>query len=251
VKPKDRQTKILEIVGRDGTASVERLSADFGVSLETIRRDLSDLASTGALHKVRGGARRIRLATEGSFEERRFDHAEAKAAIARTLADLVEPGDTLFMDTGTTTLACAEELARREGLTVITNSPLIAQRLGAASRHRVFVLGGAWHPANGETVGPLAIEQIARFQADHAVLGVAALDAEGGAMDADFDEAQIARAMITHARHVIVLAHAAKFGRRAAYRVCRLDEIDVLVSDQAPDGALAAALAGAAVETWC
>jgi DeoR/GlpR family transcriptional regulator of sugar metabolism len=112
----------------------------------------------------------------------------------------------------------------------------------------VHVVGGTWHAGNAETVGPLAIEQIGRFQADHAVLGVAALDAEAGAMDADFDEAQIARAMIDRARHLIVLAHGEKFGRRAAYRVCRLDEIDVLVSDRAPDGPLAAALAAAGVE---
>jgi DeoR/GlpR family transcriptional regulator of sugar metabolism len=248
MKPKDRQTKILEIVARNGAVEVETLARSFDVSVETIRRDLSGLASTGALHKVRGGARRIRLAVEGSFEERRFEAAEAKAAIAKTLADLVEPGETLFIDTGTTTLACAEELARRDGLTVVTNSFLIAQRMGATARHRVHVLGGAWHSGNAETVGPLAIEQIGRFQADHAVLGVAAMDAEAGAMDADFDEAQIARAMINHARHIIVLAHGEKFGRRAAYRVCRLDEIDVLVSDRAPDGHLAAALAEAGVE---
>jgi DeoR family glycerol-3-phosphate regulon repressor len=248
MKPKDRQTKILEIVARDGAASVETLAEAFDVSVETIRRDLSDLASTGALNKVRGGARRIRLATEGSFEERRFEAAAAKAAIARTLAGIVEPGDTLFMDTGTTTLACAEELARAEGLTVITNSFLIAQRLGAGGRHRVHVLGGTWHAGNAETVGPHAIEQIGRFQADHAVLGVAALDADAGAMDADFDEAQVARAMIDRARHVIVLAHGDKFGRRAAYRVCRLDEIDVLVSDREPDGPLGPALAEAGVE---
>ena len=251
VKPRDRQTKIREIVARDGAATVETLAAAFDVSVETIRRDLSDLASTGALHKVRGGARRIRLATEGSFEERRFEAAEAKAAMARTLADIVEPGDMLFMDTGTTTLACAEELAQGAGLTVVTNSFLIAQRLGASGRHRVHVLGGTWAAGNAETVGPLAVEQIGRFQADHAVLGVAAVDAEAGAMDADFDEAQVARAMIARARHVIVLAHAQKFGRRAAYRVCRLDEIDVLVSDRAPDGPLAAALADAGVEVRC
>lgn len=251
MKPKDRQTRIREIVARDGAAAVEALAEAFGVSVETIRRDLSDLASTGALHKVRGGARRIRLATEGSFEERRFEEAEAKAAIARTLAGLVEAGDTLFMDTGTTTLACAEELARRDGLTVITNSHHIAQRLGASGRHKVFVVGGTWHAGNAETVGPLAIEQIGRFQADHAVVGVAAIDAEAGAMDADFDEAQVARAMIGCARRVIVLAHRKKFGRRAAHRVCRLDEIDVLVSDGEPEGPFAAALAAAAVEVRC
>lgn len=252
MKPKDRQARILEIVGRDGAASIETLADTFQVSIETIRRDLSDLASTGALHKVRGGARRIKLATEGSFEERRFEHAEAKAAIARTLADVIEPGDTIFIDTGTTTLACAEELNRREGLTVITNSFYIAQRLGAPNgRHQVHVLGGAWHGDNAETAGPLAIEQIDRFQADHAILGIAAIDAEAGAMDADFDEAQIARAMIGRARHVIVLAHGQKFGRRAAFRVCRLDKIDMLVSNRMPDGALAAALAAAAVEIRC
>jgi DeoR family glycerol-3-phosphate regulon repressor len=248
VKPKDRRSKILEIVARDGAVAVETLAAAFEVSVETVRRDLSDLASTGALHKVRGGARRIRLATEGSFEERRFEAAEAKAAIARTLARIVEPGDTLFIDTGTTTLACAEALAPGAGLTVITNSFLVAQRMGASGRHRVHVLGGNWHSDSAETVGPLAIEQMARFQADHAVIGVAALDAEAGAMDADFDEAQVARAMIGHARNVIVLAHSGKFGRHAAYTVCRLDEIDVLVSDGEPDGPLAAALAQAEVE---
>lgn len=252
MKPKDRQVRIFEIVGRDGAASVEVLAETFDVSVETIRRDLSDLASTGALHKVRGGARRITLTTEGSFEERRFEQAGAKAAIARTLADILEAGDTIFLDTGTTTLACAEALARHDGLTIITNSFFIAQRLGAdVGRHKVYVLGGAWHASNAETVGPLAIEQIGRFQADHAVLGVAALDAEAGAMDADFDEAQIARAMIDHARHVIVLAHGEKFGRRAAFRVCRLNEIDMLVSDREPDGPLAAALAGVAIEVRC
>lgn len=252
VKPRDRQTKILEIVGRDGSVSVETLAAGFDVSVETIRRDLAALASTGALHKVRGGARRIKLATEGSFDERRFEQAEAKAAIARTLATVIEPGDTIFIDTGTTTLACAEELARRDGLTVITNSFYIAQRMGApGGRHRVYVLGGAWHGGNAESTGALALEQIERFQADHAVLGVAAIDPEAGAMDADFDEAQIARAMIGRARHVIVLAHGQKFGRRAAFRICRLDQIDMLVADRRPEGALASALAAAAVEVRC
>ncbi|MEE4120735.1 MAG: DeoR/GlpR family DNA-binding transcription regulator [Paracoccaceae bacterium] len=257
MKPRDRQDRILQIVRRDGSASVEALAETFAVSVETVRRDLHDLASTGALHKVRGGARRIRLATEGSFEERRMEQAGAKAAIARTLAAAIAPGDTIFLDTGTTTLACAEELARIDGLTVITNSFRIAQRLGgsggtsARDGARVFVLGGAWSADNAETVGPMAIEQIGRFQADHAVLGVAAIDAEAGAMDADFDEAQIAHAMIGHARHVIVLAHAEKHGRRAAFRVCRLDEIDVLVSDRQPEGHLAAALGRARVEVRC
>jgi len=248
VKPKDRQIRILEIVSRDGEAAVEDLARQFDVSLETIRRDLQELASTGALHKVRGAARRIKLHTEGSFGERMIEHADAKAEIGRRLGAIIEDGDTLFMDTGTTTLACADALAERARLTVITNSLRIALRLGdQKAGHRLFLLGGAYGADSAETVGPLAIEQIARFQADHAVITVAALDAEAGAMDADFDEAQVARAMMGHARNTVVLATAQKFGRRAAFKVCRLDEIDVLVSETRPEGRLAAALSAAGV----
>lgn len=252
MKPKDRQAIILEIVATDGEASVDALAARFDVSAETIRRDLRDLASTGALYKVQGGARRIRLSSENSFEERRFEQAEAKAAIARTLGAMIEPGEKVFLDTGTTTLACAEELAQIEGLTVVTNSFRIANRLGAGpAKTRIYAIGGAWAPDNAETVGPMAMQQIASFQADRAIVGVAALDAEAGAMDADFDEAQVAQAMIGHANQVIILAHSEKFDRRAAFRVCRLADIDVLVCDKHPGGELARALEQAGVEVWC
>ncbi|SFB73209.1 DeoR/GlpR family DNA-binding transcription regulator [Tropicimonas isoalkanivorans] len=248
MKPKDRQAKILEIVSRTGEVSVETLAGTFDISLETVRRDLESLASTGALHKVRGGARRIKLMTEGSYRERMVEHAEAKAEIGRKLCELVEDGDTIFMDTGTTTLACADALAARSGLTVITNSLHIAQRLGEQpAGHRLFLLGGAYGADNSQTVGSLTIEQAERYQADHAVLTVAALDAEAGAMDADFDEAQVARTMIEHARNAIVLANSGKFGRRAAFRVCRLDRIGVLVSERRPEGPLADALGTAGV----
>jgi DeoR family glycerol-3-phosphate regulon repressor len=131
-------------------------------------------------------------------------------------------------------LIAASALALIEGLTVITNSVRIAQVLGHAPGHRTFLLGGAYHGDNGETAGPLVIDQIARFQADHAVLGVAAIDHSVGAMNADFDEAQVARAMLAHARQSIVLANAAKLGLKAAFRICAMDEIDVLICDQPP-----------------
>jgi DeoR/GlpR family transcriptional regulator of sugar metabolism len=247
VKPKQRQNGILDVVARDGEATVEALAAAFAVSAETIRRDLAQLAQSGVLQKVHGGARRLRLHAEGSFEERLSEDASAKAIIAAKLARIVQPGDTLFMDTGTTTLFCARELATVSGLTVITNSirisDVLARGSGGAS---VFVLGGWFNADNGETLGPMALEQVARFRADHAVLSVAALDAQG-AMDADFDEAQIARAMAANATNVITVAQAAKLGRKAAYRVCALDEIDVLVCDIAPGDAFGAALDAAGV----
>lgn len=248
VKPKERQGEILALVERDGATTVDQLAAVFEVSAETIRRDLAQLAETGVLQKVHGGARRLRLQAEGSFDDRMSDQAEGKLRIAAKLRQVVEPGDTCFIDTGTTTLACAQALAQVADLTVITNSARIAHVLGRGEgRARVFLLGGSYAPDNGETVGPLAIEQIGQFRADHAVIGAAALDATGGAMDADMDEAAIARAMCAHAGNIIVVAHAEKIGRRAAHRICRLDEIDMLVCDERPPDGFCGALAAADV----
>ncbi len=249
MKPRDRQALIAEIIWQRGEMSVDALAQHFDVSAETIRRDLSQLAESGTLRKVHGGARRPRLHAEGSFQERMAENAEGKRVIAGKLAALVEPGDTLFMDTGSTTLACAEALAGTERLTVITNSVRIAEVFGAAgARSTVYLLGGAWSNDNAETVGPLVLEQVAGFQADHAVLTVAALDAAVGAMDSDFDEAQVARAMIAHARNLFVVASLSKLGRKAAFRVCPLEAIDVLVCDGPPGATFETALQAADVE---
>lgn len=249
MKPRQRQALIAEIIWQRGEMSVDALAQHFDVSAETIRRDLGQLAESGTLRKVHGGARRPRLHAEGSFQERMAENADGKRVIAGKVAALVEPGDTLFMDTGSTTLACAEALAGTERLTVITNSVRIAQVFGAAAtRGTVYLLGGAYANDNAETVGPLVLSQVADFQADHAVLGVAAIDAAVGAMDSDFDEAQVARAMIAHARSVFVVASLAKVGRRAAFRVCPLDDIDVFVCDGRPDGEFETALQAANVE---
>jgi len=249
MKPRQRQSRILEVVARDGEATVDALAVEFDVSAETIRRDLAQLATSGALQKVHGGARRLRLHAEGSFQERMSEDAAAKEIIAQKLAQVIQPGDTLFMDTGTTTLFCAEALAGVAELTVITNSIRVAQALSRGAGHaRVFLLGGDYAFDNAQTRGPIALDQIDRFHADHAVLAVAAVDPAGGASDADFDEAQVARRMIANATNVIVVAQAAKLGRKAAHRICRLDEVDMLITDMVPGDAFRAALDVAQVE---
>ncbi len=248
LKPKERQQRIRDVIAETGEMSVEALARQFDVSAETIRRDLGRLAQSGALQKVHGGARRNQLHAEGSFQERMSEQAGAKAEIARKLARMVEPGDTIFIDTGSTTLICAEALAETDDLTIITNSLRIAQVMGRTGRSRVFLLGGSFSPDNAETLGPLVIDQIGRFQADHAVLSAAAVDAKAGVTNADFDEALIARAMMDRSSHAVLVADHTKLGRKAAFRVCRLDEVDVLVCDQAPDAEFAGALALAGVE---
>jgi DeoR family glycerol-3-phosphate regulon repressor len=251
MKPHERQPQIEAIIRREGEVSVEMLAARFEVSSETIRRDLGSLAERGRVQKVHGGARRPWLVAEPSHGERSVASAAEKLQIGRRLAGLVAPGETLFIDTGSTTLAAAEALAAVPGLTVITNSCRLAERLAqAGSDAAIHLLGGRYGADNAQTTGSAVIEQIAFFRADRAVLTVAALDPEVGAMDASHDEAQVARAMIRHARSLTVLADATKFGRHAAFAVCGTEDIDQVVSDGRLAKAHKEALAHRGVELW-
>lgn len=251
MKPHERRPRIEAIIRREGEVSVEMLTALFDVSSETIRRDLGQLAEHGRIQKFHGGARRPLLIREPSHDERATTATAAKAAIGRRLTELVAPGETLFIDTGSTTLAAAEALAAIPELTVITNSCRLAERLARSSQDAtIHLLGGRFGLDNAQTTGIAVIEQLQAFRADRAILTVAAFDPQEGATDASLDEAQIARAMIKHARSVTILADSAKFGRQAAYAVCGLDEIDLIISDGALDKAHKKALRDKGVEIW-
>lgn len=230
MKPAERRRLILAHVSRLGEARVEDLAHRFGVSLETMRRDLAQLAEAGEVLKLHGLVRRAALVHEPALPDRMAAHGAEKSRAAAHLAALIQPGETVFMDTGSTTLACAQALTRVAGLTCITNSLAIAEVLGRADR-RVFLLGGTHHAGNGQTVGPMAIEQVARFRADRAILTVAGLEARAGATDADFDEAQVARAMLAQADMAVVVADSSKFARRAAFAVCPLAALALIVSE--------------------
>lgn len=235
MKPKQRQARALEAIEREGEVTVDALAADFGVSPETVRRDLMLLAESGAVQRVHGGARRLGLHAEGTFEQRMSEAAAEKAEIARKLAQIITPGDTCLIDTGSTTLACAYALSEIADLTIVTNSVRIAQVMARGrGQARVHLIGGIYAADNGESVGADAIEHIARFHADYAIVGVAALDATAGPSASNFDEATVARAMCSNARKVVIVAHAEKFGRQAAHKICRLNEVDMLVSDGEP-----------------
>lgn len=248
MKPKQRQARVLDVIEREGEVTVDTLAVDFGVSAETIRRDLAVLVEEGSVQKIHGGARRMRLHAEGTFDERMDEAAAGKSEIARKLAQIVKPGDTCLIDTGSTTLACAHALSGTAGLTIVTNSVRIAHVMARGTGDaRVHLIGGIYAPDNGESIGADAIEQIGRFRGDYAIVGVAALDMAAGAYAANFDEASIARAMCSSARKVVVVAHVDKFGRQAAHRICRLDEIDILICDGPPEPQIRLALQSASV----
>jgi len=250
---RDRRERILDILRQKQRVSVDALAEEFDASRETIRRDLTDLAIRGLVRKFHGGATLPEVphaeeATEGSFQLRIGEHVEQKRAVARAAAKLFEPGDTLFVDTGSTTVVFAEELGQRSGLTVITNSVLIAQAVAKGpGGSRVFLLGGEFDDEASETLGSLVIDQVRNFHARHVILTVGAITA-GGILDFSMAETEVARAMIEQASELTVLADFSKVSKAGLFQVCPLRTIDRLVIDRAPTGAVGEALVEAGVD---
>ncbi|MGE0211337.1 MAG: DeoR/GlpR family DNA-binding transcription regulator [Parvibaculaceae bacterium] len=244
-----RQDEVLRIVLERGRVSVDELADGLGASRETIRRDLKALSASGAIRKFHGGAMAPEPEVEGSFRSRMGQSVASKRRIAHAARQLFAPGDTLFIDTGSTTLLFAEALQQVPGLSVVTNSAAIAQVLSRpGTGTRTFLLGGEYVNDNQQTVGPLAIAQIGTFHMRHAVLTVAAVGLDGAIMDFSFEEAQVARAMIAQASTVTVLADSTKIGLRAPYEVCRLPEVDRLVTEGELPPELSGMAASAGVE---
>lgn len=252
MKNPHRRDQISELVIQEGEVSVEALALRFKVSVETIRRDLTKLENEGALRKFHGGARTMpvhkRLHVEGSFEARMTEERAAKEALAQKLTQIVMPGETIFLDTGSTTLIACQILKTIEGLTVITNSMAAADALTFQSNTRVYFLGGAYVRGNSETVGPMVVEQIGRFRADHAILTPTGVDAVAGVTNSDPDEAEVARAMIKSAQNICFLTVPSKFGRRAGFHVCDLEAVQTVLTEGAPPPEQIGALQAAKVD---
>ncbi|WBM69335.1 DeoR/GlpR family DNA-binding transcription regulator [Buttiauxella sp. WJP83] len=249
MRPEQRRAEILTLVNEKRKVTVDFLSENFSASRETIRRDLTDLAINGQLRKFHGGATVLDNFHEGKFSTRLSEQSHEKKAISQLAATLFQTGDSLFIDTGTTTLAFARELAvSAKELTIFTNSVSITQILASSGgNHRVFLIGGQYRDDAAENIGPIAVAQIKQFQAAHVVMTIGALDTNG-VMDYDLEETEIAKAMISMAKKVTVLADNSKLGRSALFSVCSLNQVDRLITDAVPDDDLLAALKEAGVE---
>ncbi|WP_322990213.1 DeoR/GlpR family DNA-binding transcription regulator [Hoeflea sp.] len=247
MRPSVRQAAIFEMIEKRGRATVEQLAEKFGASAETVRRDLSALAEAGRVRKVYGGAVKVNIAKEGLFEERLATNTRAKREIAEKLSQLVRPGQSIMIDTGSTTLICIEAIMRHRDLTVITNSTHIAEVVAAAKNgSSALLLGGIYSDNNAQTVGAQTCAEIRRIRTDHVVLTISALDSSG-AYDFSEDEAQVARAMIEGADALTLVADGSKLGRVSTFRICELPEIRNVILDVAPPSDLGAALIAADV----
>lgn len=231
----ERQGKILEMLAQDGKVTTNALADLFGVSRETVRRDLLEMEGIGSLMRVHGGAIPSggEIAPEPAFDIRRGADAAAKDAIGETACALIQPGMTLMIDTGTTTLAFARALIRRGGFRIITNSLKIAL-LTADSDCETLLLGGRPHRDVPGTFGEMTLSEVDRFLADMAVISPVGLHPQRGATNYELHEAELAWAMMRRAKTRMILCHSAKIGVESRVAICGLDKIDLVVTDAPP-----------------
>jgi DeoR family glycerol-3-phosphate regulon repressor len=184
---------------------------------------------------------------EAPFEKRMRENSDAKKSIAIAVAATIRDGDSIMLDTGTTTSYLARELLGHRRLTVVTNSSDIARTLSTVNDNRVYMAGGELRSDNGAAFGISAIEFISHFTVGHAVISTGAIDAAIGIMDYDLEEAEFARAVVAQGRRAVVVTDHTKFGRQGLVRVCDFSALTDLYTDKAPPRDVAAALKTAGV----
>jgi DeoR family glycerol-3-phosphate regulon repressor len=218
---KPRHTALLDEVRARGTVTVEALAELFGVTLQTVRRDVQQLAEAGLLTRFHGGVRMPTSTTENiAYRQRQALQSDGKARIARAVAARIPDGCSLILNIGTTTEAVARELMQHKGLRVITNNLNVAA----------------------------TVDFIRLFKVDIGLIGISGIEEDGSLRDYDYREVKVARAIIEQSRQVWVAADHSKFGRPAMVHQARMDEIDMLFTDEPPPEAFVPLLAEAGVE---
>lgn len=230
-----RQAGIVAAVAREGRVHVTELATRYGVTVETIRRDLGALDRAGALRKVHGGAvpAPVSASPETGVAERELAAAPAKAAIAAAALEALEPaeGMSILLDAGTTTAALARLLPAGLDLRVITDSLLIASLLAPRESISVRVLGGQVRGMTQAAVGPEALDALAHLRVDVTVLGANGISAEHGLSTPDPDEAAVKRAMARAGRRVLALADASKIGQEHLVSFADTADVDLLITN--------------------
>lgn len=230
----ERKQRIRTLLETFGSVSVDRLAHEFGVSNESIRRDLLAMEQTGALRRVHGGAVSLSAEEDPSYRARSTVRLTEKRAIALAAMALIRSGQSLFLDGGTTTAALAEELKAVPDLRILTNSLKVATTMASTQRRtgsRVFLLGGEIVHEPPETGGASTINDIYRFKADLALLSPFGVDVNGGATNFFDHTGEIARAMVANSAGVALIADHSKIGVVSRVRFCGLDRVSALVTD--------------------
>lgn len=225
-----RRKNIAEMLKKCGRAGVTELSRTLGVTPVTIRTDLDALEADGVIERVTGGA--IYRGKDYASTREGVSFLEEKRAIAGALFEMISDGDTLFINSGSTTAIAAELLSKRSGLNIVTNSVAVAEALRDATSHRVIMLGGELNVKYGFTYGADAEERLSRYHANWAILSVDGIGAESGITTYHAEEAVVDRTMMRSATRTVVLAHSSKIGRTGFMRVGNLKEGTTVITNR-------------------
>lgn len=229
-----RRQAIMARARSDGRVRVDALARQFGVTVQTIRRDLTDLSEAGLLARVHGGAVLPSGTRNIGYEDRRGLNLDAKEAIGRTAAAQITDGASVFLDIGTTAEAVARALLAHHGLLVVTNNINVANILVANPEAEIVLAGGLLRRADGGLVGEVTVDFVRQFKVDTAVIGASALDEGGDVLDFDFREVRIVQEVLATARRKILVADASKLARSAPVRIGTLRAFDIWVTDARP-----------------
>jgi len=231
------------LVQRQGFVSIERLARYFGVTPQTIRRDINTLCEAGRLRRYHGGAGLPSSVENMAYQTRQMVMKAEKDAIARLCAAEVPDGASLFLNIGTTTEAVAGALDDHAGLRIVTNNLNVAVRTATNPGFETIVAGGVVRHRDLGIVGEATIDLIGQFKLDFGIIGISGIDADGSLLDFDYREVRVAQAIIRNSRRVFLVADHTKFGRSAMVRLGTLDQIDALFTDAPPPAPFAEVLA--------
>ena len=230
----NRQIEILELVRSQGYVATDQLVRQFGVTPQTIRRDINQLCELDLIERFHGGAGRIGNAYNQPYQDRLQEGMDGKRKIARMVAKRIPKGASLFMNIGTTTEALAAELVGRNDLRIVTNNINIANMMRETEGSDVMIAGGFVRQSDGGIVGEATTEFLKQFRLDIGIIGISGIDEDGSLLDYDYQEIRSAQTIIQNSRIVYLVADYAKFGRRAMVRLGDYSDIDHLFTDKQP-----------------
>ncbi|PAD19863.1 DeoR/GlpR family DNA-binding transcription regulator [Terribacillus saccharophilus] len=233
----ERKLRILEYIDREGSVRVADLAEEFIVSTETVRRYLDELEREQKLKKVYGGAVRHHEKEEAPIIRRETINIHEKRQIAEQAIELIEEGDNIFIDEGTTTLQMAEGLCRFNRITVMTTSfPLANKLMETAFQGQILFLGGMVQKEHLRSAGSLTAKMVDELHADKAFIAGDGIDQEFGVSGYDSDKCVLAKLYMKQSDKVYVLADYSKVQKRATFQICAVNQPDSIITDRNPEG---------------
>lgn len=249
----NRRRKITEMIKSTGSVQVSELSDQFGVSLQTIRKDLQFLEEHGVAARAYGGAISadvVNVSVEPFIEVKQTSNIEQKERIGRLAASMVKPGEAIMLDSGTTTLQIARFLPDDEDITVVTNDFNILSALTQKEKIKIVLLGGEFRRKNAAFYGSQTVGALNDLSLDRLFLGVDGFDVECGITTHHEPEAQLNRKMVNAARKVVAVCDSSKFSKICLHRIVDIGEVDELITDDKVAKDIAAATQNFGIKLW-